>query len=93
MAIEASPDERLYSEQVQLGVKNAAEKMPLPSVSEPDADRLCLLTHRAFGALHCLGDRNDWRPRLGVSLKLPDIVFGPWISNGGFLLRHVYWSW
>ena len=91
MAIEASAHELLHSEQVQLEAERAAERTPLPSVSEPDADRLCLLTHRAFGALHCLGDRNDWRPRLGVSLKLPDIVFGPWISDGGgFLLRHVH---
>ena len=91
MAIETSADERLYSERVQLEANYAAEKMPLPSVSEPDADRLCLLTHRAFGPFHCLRDRNDRRPRLGMSLKLPDIVLGPWISaGGGFLLRHVH---
>jgi hypothetical protein len=27
-----------------------------------------------------------------MSPKLPNIVFGPWISHGGVLLRHVHWS-
>jgi hypothetical protein len=93
MAIEASAHELLSSKQVQLEAKHAAEKAPLPSVSEPDTDRLCLLTHCALGPLHRFRDGSDRRSCLGMSLKLPNIVLGPWISDGGFLLRHVHWSW
>jgi hypothetical protein len=57
--------------------------MLLPSVSEPDTDRLCLLTNGSFSPFHCLCHLRHWRSRLGMSPELPNIVFGPWISNGG----------
>jgi hypothetical protein len=68
----------------------APEKRQLPSVSEPDTDRLCLLTHCAFGPFQRLRNLSYGRSRFGMSPKLPNIVFGPWISDGSSLLRHVH---
>jgi hypothetical protein len=74
----------LCEEQFQFEDKYTAQKIPLPSVSEPDANRFCLLKNCAF-----LRDRSFRRSRLGMNSELPNIVFGPWISDGGFLLRQV----
>jgi hypothetical protein len=93
MAIAASAHDILGHEHVQSEDKYAAETTQLSSVSEADTDRLCLLTHRAFGPFHCLRNPSHRRSRFGMSLELPNIVFGPWISDGGFLLWHVHWSW
>jgi len=93
MAIEVSAQDILDQEQVQFEDKYAAETTQLSSVSEADTDRLCLLTYCAFGPFHCLRYPGHRRSRLGMCPELPNIVFGPWISDGGFLLWHGHWSW
>jgi hypothetical protein len=59
----------LCEEQFQFEDKYTAQKMPLPLVSEPDANRFCLLKNCAFGPSHCLRDRSFRRSRLGIPLS------------------------